>query len=188
MEKLLNLFQSIHPLSDELHAYLPKVIRSREIPRKSFFLKSGHVCRSIGYIENGLLRCYYERNDLEICSHFLREGEIIVSARSFFTQLPSSEYIQSLEDTLLYYIEYNDIQHLYKVFPEFNIITRVLTERYYIKNEQMLFALRMQRSHERYAFLMQKFPELIQRVPSKYLASFLGITDVTLSNVKKMIS
>ena len=60
----------------------------------------------------------------------------------------------------------------------------VVTERYYTLSEQRLYAMRMQRSNDRYAYLMKHHAELILRVPSKFLASYLGMTEVTLSNIK----
>jgi len=79
------------------------------------------------------------------------------------------------------------LQSIYKKYLEFNYIGRVLTEKYYTLSEQRLYAMRMQRSLERYMHLLENFPELVKRVPSKYLASYLGITDVTLSNIKSKI-
>ncbi len=187
MEMLFKFVNSVHNLTPELHAYLSEKIKVKELRKKSFLLKAGHICRQICFIEKGLLRSYYLKNELEVCSRFMKEGEIILSVRSFFRQQPSNECIQALEDCVLHCIDYNDLQYICRHHPEFHNITRILTEQYYLGNEQLLTALRMQRSHERYAFLMDEFPELIQRVPSKYLASYLGITDVTLSNVKSKI-
>ena len=114
----------------------------------------------------------------------MKEGDVIVSVKSFFKQTASEECIQALDDCLIYYITYSELQFIYRNFPEFNFVGRVLTERYYTLSEQRLYALRMQRSHDRYAYLMEHHAELIQRVPSKFLASYLGITEVTLSNIK----
>lgn len=187
MEKLLRFLNSFHGLSTELQAQLSVSIKSKAVPKKSFLLKAGHICRQLCFIERGLLRSYYIKNELEVCSRFMKEGEVIVSVSSFFRQQPSEECIQALEDCELLCIEYNDLQYICRHFPEFHFFTRLLTEQYYTNSEQLLGALRMQRSHERYAFLMEQYPELIQRVPSKYLASYLGITDVTFSNVKSKI-
>lgn len=79
---------------------------------------------------------------------------------------------------------YNELQHLYRHFPEFNFIGRVLLEKYYILSEQRLYSLRMQRAQERYAYLLDHHPELIRRVPSKYLPSYLSITGQYLSMLK----
>ena len=187
MENLLQYLHSIHPLSPGLYEHLYDILRVKELSKKDFLLRAGHISRSICFINKGLLRCFYIKDDTEVCSWFMKEGDVIVSVESFFLQKPSYENIQALEDCEVFYIDYSQLQHIYQHFPEFNFIGRVVTEKYYALSEQRLYALRMQRSHERYAYLMAHSPELIQRVPSKYLASYLGITDVTLSNIKSKI-
>jgi CRP/FNR family transcriptional regulator, anaerobic regulatory protein len=184
MEQLIQFLNSIYPLSEALAAYLLKNLKTKELAKKDFLLKKGHVCKDICFIEKGMLRCYYMIDDKEVSSWFMKEGDVIVSVESFFRQTISYESIQALEDCTVHYITFNELQFIYRNFIEFNFISRVLLEHYYTLSEQRLYAIRMQRSHERYAYLMQHNAELIQRVPSKYLASYLGITDVTLSNIK----
>lgn len=187
MELLLKYLNSIQPLSEGLTEHLKSILKFKSVSKKDFLLKAGRVCRSICFIHTGLLRCFYINDDTEICSWFMKEGDVIISVESFFQQKESYESIQALEDCVLFYITYDELMAVYRNFPEFNFIGRILTEKYYTLSEQRLYSLRMKRSHERYNFLMKNFPELIKRVPSKYLASYLGITEVTLSNVKSKI-
>ena len=116
----------------------------------------------------------------------MKEGDVIISVESYFKQQPSKENIQAIEDCELICISYDDLQVIYTKFPEFNFIARILTEKYYTLSEQRLFSLRMQRANERYAYLMRDYPEIIQRVPSTFIASYLGITLETLSRIKHM--
>ena len=184
MEKLLAYLDSIFPLSDKLIEYLSTNLKTKDLHKKDFLLRKGHISRDICFIHSGLLRCFYLIGDKEVSSWFMKEGDVIVSVESFLKQTPSYEYIQALDASTLFYITYQELQSIYTNFPEFNVIGRVLTERYYILSEQRLYSMRMQRSNERYAYLMEHHAELIQRVPSKFLASYLGITEVTLSNIK----
>ena len=187
MEKLLNLLSQVHPLSDELKNHLAETVIVKTLKRKDYLLRAGHISSQVCFIESGLLRCFYEKGDIDISSWFMKEGDVIYSVESFILQKPSYESIQALEDTEVYYITYHDLQSIYKKYLEFNYIGRVLTEKYYTLSEQRLYAMRMQRSSERYIHLLENSPELVKRVPSKYLASYLGITDVTLSNIKGKI-
>jgi CRP-like cAMP-binding protein len=116
-----------------------------EIPKKHFLLKPGHICYNIYFVQQGLVRCFYIKNEKEVSSWFLKEGDVIVSVDSFFTQTVSYESIQALEDCVLHYISYTDLQYAYLHFPEFNFIGRILTEKYYKLSEQRLYSLRMQR-------------------------------------------
>jgi CRP-like cAMP-binding protein len=124
------------------------------------------------------------RDGHDISSWFMKEGDVIISVDSFFQQKESYESIQALEDTTIHYISYAELQDIYRRFSEFNFIGRVLTERYYMQSEQRLFSIRMMRSQERYDYLMEHHPELVLRVPARHLASYLGLTEVTLSKIK----
>ncbi|HVM86878.1 MAG TPA: Crp/Fnr family transcriptional regulator [Puia sp.] len=184
MEKLLQFLQAIHPLSNGLLQFLSDTLAYRELAKKQYLLHSGQTCRNIYFIESGLLRCFYLHNGAEVCSWFMKEHDVIVSVESFFYQKPSYESIQAIESCCLHYITYDQLQYAYKHFPEFNYTARVLTEKYYAMSEQRLYAIRMQRASERYAYLLKNHPEFILRVPSKFIASYLGITEVTLSTLK----
>lgn len=184
MQELLQFLNSIHTLSEDLQNYLFTHLVELEFPKKHFLLKQGHICYNIYFVKRGLLRCFYIKDDKEVSSWFMAEGDVITSVESFFSQTVSYESIQTLEDCILYYISYKDLQYVYQTFPEFNFVGRVLTEKYYRLSEQRLYSLRMQRASEKYHYLLEYFPQLILRVPSKYLASYLGITEETLSRIR----
>ena len=181
---LINYLGKIHPLSDELVAHLQQMLKERHLSRKDYLLRAGHICRSIYFIEKGLFRCFYLKGDAEVSSWFMKEGDVIASVLSFFNQVPSYESIQAIEDSVVYSIEHRELEYIYRTFPEFNYVGRVLVQKYYMLSEQRLYSLRMQRSQERYDYLLEHHPELVLRVPAKYLPSYLGITEVTMSKIK----
>ena len=184
MEELITFLNSIFPLKKETEDYLIENLQWTEISKKDFILKEGQICQNIYFINKGLLRCFYVKNHREVNSWFMREGDVIISVDSFFNQIESKENIQAIEDGLLFYISFQELQYAYQHFPDFNSIGRILTEKYYQLSEQRLYSLRMQRASEKYRFLINHFPEIIQRVPLKYIASYLGITEETLSRIR----
>jgi CRP-like cAMP-binding protein len=184
MEELLVYLNSIYPLSSALEEHLSGILKFRKLPRKTYLLKAGHLCRNICFIKSGLLRCFHVRDNNEVSSWFMKEGDVIVSVESFFQQKESYESIQALEDCEIYCIEHTQLENIYKFYPEFNTISRVLLQKYYTLSERRLYSIRMQRSQEKYDYLKENHPELILRVPAKHLASYLGITEVHLSNIK----
>src|SRR6266496_5247479 len=83
MEKLLLYLNSIHPLSSALIEHLQAILKMKELPKKAYLLKQGSACTNISFIERGLLRCYYEKDDKEVCSWFMKEGDVIISVESY---------------------------------------------------------------------------------------------------------
>lgn len=190
MEALLQFLLAVHPMSEALIQHLALTVKLREVPKGQFILRAGHISRHVHFIHKGLLRCFYIKGDTDVCSWFMKEGDVIFSIESFYDQKESYESIQALEDCQLFYIDYSELQFIYQHFPEFNFIGRALTEKYHKLWAQQLYGIRMQQAADRYQWLLDHFPELILRVPAKYIASYLGITEVTLSSIKgkKMIS
>lgn len=184
MEQLLNYLNSIYPLSPELAEYLKNILKFTELVKKEYLLKAGRTCENVWFIEKGLARCFYVKDDVELSSWFMKEGDVIFSVKSFYTQKPSYESIQLLEDSSLYYVTYKELQYIYNNFLEFNFVRGVLTEKYYMLSEERTYSIRMQKAHERYNYLLEYHPDLIQRVASKYLASYLGISEETLSRIR----
>ena len=184
MDQLIAFLNSIHELNPDTIEYLYKNLKRIELPKKYFVLTQGHICENIYFVEKGLLRCYYKKFGKEISSWFMQEGDVIVFVVSFFNQVESSENIQAIEDSVLYYLNYKELQFLYNNFHEFNFVGRILTEKYYQLSEQRLYSIRMQRAQDRYHLLLEQFPQFILRVPSKYIASYLGITEETLSRIR----
>ena len=184
MEKLFQFLNSVYPISPGLAEYMVGIIKWKELAKKDFLLKAGHVCHNIYFIEKGLLRCFYIKGENEVCSWFMKENDVIVSIESFFLRSVSYESIQALEACTLFYISYEDLYHIYRTYPEFNWTGRELMQNYYIFWTKQLFGMRMQQAPERYKWLLVNFPDLILRVPAKYLASWLGITPVMLSIIK----
>jgi len=184
MNIVIQFLNSIHPMSTPLLEHLDTVLKLRTLHKREYLLRAGHICRNISFIQQGLLRCFYIKGDMEVCSWFMKEGDVIISVESFYGQKTSYESIQALEECELYYIDYNELQQIYKLFPDFNFIGRVLTERYYMLSEQRLYSLRMQRAQERFDYFIEHYPELLLRIPAKYIASYIGITEVTMSKIR----
>ncbi len=187
MELLLLYLNSIHPLTEDLVHYLTTHLKTKELQKKEVLLKKGHIAREICFVESGLLRCFYLVDEKEVSAWFMKEGDVIISVDSFFNQTPGNETIQAIEACTIHYITYEELQFIYANFPEFDVVGRVLTEKYYALSEQRLCAMRMQRALDRYRNLMTNHPEFILRISSKYIASYLGVTEVTLSKIKSSI-
>ncbi|TWI83252.1 CRP-like cAMP-binding protein [Lacibacter cauensis] len=184
MKELLSLLNSICPLSLALQQYLSATLKSKTITRRDHLLTAGNICRHIYFVKKGLFRCYYFEAGHEVSSKFMKEGDILVSAASFFLQQYSNEYVQALEDAVVWYICYDELQYIYKTFPEFNTIAATLTTKSYLLSENRAKLIRMKNGTERYYYMLQHHPDLVLRVPAKYLATYLCVTEETLSRIR----
>jgi len=180
-EHLLEYLHGLYPLSTELRQHLYNILKVKELKRREYLLQAGKISEHVYFITEGLVRAYYLKDGKEICSWFMKERDVVFSVESFYGQQPSYESIQCLEPSVFYYISFQELQYIYKNFIEFNYIRGLLTEKYYALSEQRLRSMRMQKSKERVEFLLTQHGDLINRVPRKYLATYLGVTEETLS-------
>ena len=180
---VLDFLNSIIPISENLKIRLESILRTAEFKKKTVLLKEGQVSNYIYFIESGLIRIYYIKEDKEICSGLICEGGLAISVKSFFNREKSDEFIETIEDTRAQYISFQELEQLYIDFPEFNIVGRRLITQYYVKSEERNFLLRKQTAQEKFQFFQKHFGHLISRVQRKDIASYIGINLETLSRL-----
>jgi CRP/FNR family transcriptional regulator, anaerobic regulatory protein len=184
IEPMLQKFESLYPLSEDLRDRLQQIISVKEYPKKSCLLQEGHVADHACFVLKGLARAYYVSDGREVTSRFMDEGFIITSWLSFYTRKPGYEIIETLEDSVLGCVNYDDLQKLYADFLEFNVIGRKLTEYFFFLAEQRTQMLRKHTADEKYQFFLAQHPDLLQRVQLKYIATYLGMSEETLSRTR----
>ncbi|NBA84644.1 cyclic nucleotide-binding domain-containing protein [Emticicia sp. CRIBPO] len=185
MEELIQITRQLWPsMCPEFEDTLRNSIVREIIPKKQLVLKEGQTAHHMYFVEQGCLRGYYLREGNEINSWFMKEGDFVISIISFYTQMPTEEMIETLEDCVLWSISYDQLNELYFQYPEFNQVGRLLTERYYVLSEQRTQNLRKKTADERYRHLVTSFPDISNRVPLKFIASYLGISFETLSRLR----
>lgn len=187
-EQLFKVFNQIYPVSDELKTAIIQNSSILEVQKKTQLLQAGEIANTIYFIAKGTARVYYlDQKGTETTSWFLFENDLLISVYSFYSGQPSFEYLETLKDCVLITLRKEKLDMLYNQFLEFNYIGRKLTEFYYIKNEMQANELRMLGAKERYLNLLKRSPQLIQQVSLGYIASYLGISQETLSRIRKQI-
>lgn len=181
---LFAVLNAIYPLSEKIKFHLNAIVKEETFSRKTLLLSEGDVAKKIYFIVEGITRGYYVKNGEEYTTWFMQPGDVMISVYSFFTQKPSQEYIELLDDSTLQSITWQQLQQLYTDFPEFNIIGRMLTEQYYIESEERAIALRCLSAAGRYELFSKRFPQIIQKASVGQIATHLGISRETLSRIR----
>lgn len=184
---LLNRLAAIaHP--QKFPAALVKRIREaaiiHEYPAGSYLLKEGQVCRGAFFLARGLARSFYYKDGKDITSRLMEEGLIITSWASYYLQEPGIENVVALEKCTTVYLDYQCIQSLYNEFPVFERVGRLQVEYSFWQLDMRTVLLQSYSASERYRQFYLQYPNLLRRIPLKWIASYLGMTEVTLSRAR----
>lgn len=155
-----------------------------EVPAKTALLCEGHVSRKMFFVEKGCLRTWINSNGKDITTQFFFEGDGVSSIESFMTNKPSLYTIESVEPCILQTITQKAFQDTLNNSQELRV--NILEHLYLrlLKNQQIFFSYLKNTPQQRYEELLAQHPEIIQRVPQHYIASYLGITPVSLSRIR----
>ncbi len=162
--------------------------RNLTIPSNEIILLEGEIATHIYLIEKGCLRLFFNKDGKDITLQFFLENQMVSSFESFYLDTPSLFSIESIEDCYVQAIEKQDFTQLLTKDFKFNrYFTDILANRFV--NYNKLFLSRIKDSpEERYIELFKETPTLIERIPHHYIASYLGITSVSLSRIRKRLS
>ena len=159
----------------------------REAPKKFKLCQEGKIAREIYYINKGLIRLYYTKDGEEITGYIFREHLFASSYDSFLRQVPSLQTLETLEDCELLVISHSEIEKLYDALPKMHILTRKVAEQRFINAQMILSSFILDSPEERYRKFEAQHGDLLLRVPHHMIASYLGISPVSLSRIRKRI-
>lgn len=180
----LSHLSSLISVSKKLETELHAVTKEISISKGDLLLESDSRCNDMYFVNKGLLRGYYLEDGKEITNWFAQEGEFATCFYAFVAKKPSFETIEAIEDCVLTQISHTGMQSLYLKFPETERLGRIITENYYIKLEERLLSLQFKTAKERYQHFVLSKPSLLQRSSLGQIASYLGITQETLSRIR----
>ena len=151
-------------------------------------VKAGSMCTGVYLIRKGILRSFIKEGQKEITTWISGEHELATCITSYGLQQPARENIQALEDCELVVLSTADLQYLYEHFPESNIVGRKILEKYYRDAEERAFIARLMEATTKYKHFIATKSDLLNRVPLKFIASYLGMTLETLSRIRSKLS
>ncbi|MBB5637981.1 CRP-like cAMP-binding protein [Pedobacter cryoconitis] len=153
-----------------------------------YLLKKGQVANSYSCIVQGMVRSYvYDFNGNDITTGFIGKDEIAIDVISLFHQIPTVEYIQALTDCKCYVIGLDQFQVLYHAIKGFNEWGRLWMSESLFQLKQRTVSMITDSAIDRYKKLQEQHPQILQQAPLKFIATYLGITDTSLSRIRKEI-
>ncbi|MDB5135156.1 MAG: Crp/Fnr family transcription regulator [Mucilaginibacter sp.] len=185
-DNLIRFIQQVLPMSPDSAEQVVAKFNPMKIEKNNYILKAGTVCNASHFIEKGMVRSYtYDLQGNEVTTAFYPANTYTSDLLSFFKRTPAKEYIQAITNCETWYITYEDMQASFHAIPEFREFGRLnIVTQYSLLKERMLSNLQ-KTADQRYSDLIQSHPEILQHVPLKYIASYLGIADTSLSRIRK---
>lgn len=184
---LFAFFNTIYKISDAAKSALVQTVKEIKYPKNQFIQPIGSSCRNVYFVKTGSARIFYYKDGNDITEHFAFENDIIVRAESLFTGLPTSKGIQAIENVTLYAIDAHLLFNLYDSHHDLERLFRIIFEREYVNTIKRLESIQFKSAKERYLELLGS-TNLVQTIPLKYIASYLGITQVSLSRIRAEIA
>ncbi|WP_432708882.1 Crp/Fnr family transcriptional regulator [Pedobacter sp.] len=185
MKTLQTVYQ--HPLlkPDELEI-ICEAHQSVSFHKGDFLLKKGQVANAYYCISTGLIRSYvYDYNGHDITTGFIGKNEIAIDVASLFRRIPTVEYFQALTAVECYAIDFETFQRLYHSMIGLNEWGRAWMSESLFQLKQRTISMISDSASERYKTLQLQHPHILQQSPLKFIASYLGITDTSLSRIRK---
>jgi len=185
---LQNVGKHIH-LSETEADYFVSLLQRRTLKRKEFLLKEGDVCKTENFITKGCLRTYtIDENGVEHTIMFAMEDWWIGDLYGFWTQTPSTHFIEALEDSELLQISKPNLDKLLETVPKFERFYRIVFQNALIAERRRVNQNLSFTAEQRYLNFIEKYPELENRISLKLIATFLGITPEFLSMIRNKIA
>jgi signal-transduction protein with cAMP-binding, CBS, and nucleotidyltransferase domain len=181
---MLTTLQAISPLSPDAVKALESIIELKTYKRNAHLLKIGSVSHYMYFLKKGVARVHYEKNGMDVTDYFAIDGQFIGGVESLFTKQPSKKGIQVLEDAEVWRMHYNGFEKLCTQYHDIERAGRKIAIFAFMEGQQRIESIRFHEAKERYQELNNKYPGLINRCPLKYIASYLGITQVSLSRIR----
>jgi CRP-like cAMP-binding protein len=175
------------PLTRAEFGQLLPYIEIREFEKKVKVIDKGEIERYLNVIAWGLVRKYLPVRNREITVGLATEGHIVHSELSFHYRIPSGTVIETIEPTVFFSISYDSLQALYDQFPKAERLGRLLISDLYVRKDNRYFDQLLKNTRERFLQYVKTHPQMMQRVPQKYIASYLNIKPETFSRLKHLM-
>lgn len=184
-ENFFKYIEQIVSFTDKEKAIIENAFTFRQVPKKFKLTEEGKTARELYFIVKGLVRLYYTKDGEEITGYIFKENLFASSYDSFLRQVPSIQTLETIEDCDLLVITHKGMNELYEQLPKMQLLGRKVAEQRFINGQMILASFILDSPEERYRKFEAQHGDLLLRVPHHIIASYLGITPVSMSRIRK---
>jgi CRP/FNR family transcriptional regulator, anaerobic regulatory protein len=178
------LLRSIPNLNPAIEQDIESHFKKKVLSRGEALIKEGQVNKNVYFVNKGMLRNYLMKDGSDVTTWFFFPEDFITTFESFQLQIPGIETSEALTDCELYYISFEELENLNNNSHQWERISRIFITRFAFQQGNRLLLLQTMSAKEKYDCLIKNYPHVIQKIPNKYIASYLGITRETLSRIR----
>ena len=188
MKEFINYILQFGDLNKQQIDFLTSKAKMLELRKDDYFSEAGKIPKQVGFILEGVVRyCYYNNKGEEITHHFVEENNFLSDHQNFEAQVAATDYIQAVSDCKLIVFSKKDWDELGNTIVGWNAITGLILKNCLLKTIERRSPLVSEDATTRYLSFLEHFPTLLNRIPLSYIASYLGITQQSLSRIRKNI-
>ncbi|WP_289659791.1 Crp/Fnr family transcriptional regulator [Flavobacterium panacagri] len=187
---MFSQFRDKFALSEEKWNEYISYFNRLEVPAKTTLLEEGEISKKLFVIEKGCIRVWFNHNGKDLTSQFFFENQSVASIESFMKKFPSPVFVETIESSILWWIHKNDVDTIIEEIKEIPELRDRLIDMLFQRTFDYMkhfFSFIKDSPAQRYLSLIEEKPQIVQRVPQHYIASYLGVSTVHLSRIKSKL-
>lgn len=185
-EILIQYLQKVLPMPIEKAEQIASTFHYKHVEKGTFLIEEGKICNTSHFIAKGCARMFTDdRDGNDVTTMIFSNAMFANDFYSFFKRTPASENLVAMSDCDTFYLEFEELQHNFHTIPEFREFGRMMLINGSFALKQRMLSMIKQSGEQRYAQLMENQPEIFQYIPLKNIATYLGITDTSLSRIRR---
>lgn len=188
MKELMEYILRFGNLNPQQIALISSKATEIDIRKDEYFSEAGKIATRVGFVVEGIVRvCYYNNKGEEITKYFIDENNLVVDMESFDNGICSSAYVQAITDCKLIFFVKKDWQELLNTIVGWDTIVHKIIARALMQKVERRSPLVSEDATTRYLTFLEIYPNAVNRIPLSYIASYLGVTQSSLSRIRKNI-
>jgi CRP/FNR family transcriptional regulator, anaerobic regulatory protein len=180
----LEYLNKLAPMDTRTRALVESALTVSRVKKKDILQTAGTVCRKFHFVESGILRVYYYKDGKDVTAWFAFKGMTASCIDSLFTGAETLYYIEAVEDAIIHTIQYDVIDRSFADYPLLERLGRLMVTENYLLLDQRMKLIVFHTAEERYNLLLRDEPLALQKIPLSYIASYLNVTQETLSRIR----